>query len=236
MINITNEDNMLLMARYPDNYFDLAIVDPPYGIGVAKMAYTQEKNRSAKQKNGNLLNVKKQKYKKSDWDNKPPTKEYFNELKRVSKEQIIWGINYMPYNFVGGRIVWDKCTPEGVSFSDCEIAYCSLHNGIRLFTYLWAGMFQGKSLTEPTTQQGNKLLNEKRIHPTHKPVRLYKWILSKYAKKGFKILDTHLGGGSIAVACCDLGYDLTACEIDKEYFNDSMKRINAVINQTKLDL
>ena len=226
---------MKLMARYEDNYFDLAIVDPPYGINVAKMAYTQEDNRPVKQKNGSILRVTKLKYKHGDWDKKPPTIEYFNELKRVSKEQIIWGVNYMPFEFIGGRIIWDKCTPEGVSFSDCEIAYCSLHDRVRLFTYMWAGMFQGKSLTEPKTQQGNKSLNEKRIHPTHKPVRLYKWILSQYAKEGFKILDTHLGGGSIAIACDDLGFDLTACEIDAEYYNSAMKRLEIAQSQTKLN-
>ncbi len=235
-ITITNEDNMELMGRYPDKYFNLAIIDPPYGINVAKMAYTQEDNRSVKQKNGNTLRVKKLKYKHGDWDNEPPTPEYFKELKRVSENQIIWGVNYMPFVFKGGRIIWDKCVPDGVSFSDCEIAYCSLHNRVRLFTYMWAGMFQGKSLIEPKTQQGNKKLNEKRIHPTQKPIKLYKWLLHNYAKSGDKILDTHLGSGSIAIACYDMGFDLTACELDKDYYEAAMKRFNQHKAQLTLDL
>ena len=230
MINITNEDNMELMARYSDNHFDLAIVDPPYGINVAKMAYTQEDNRPVKQSNGGTLRVKKLKYKHGDWDRNPANVIYLNELLRVSKNQIIWGVNYMDFHLKGGRIIWNKCVPKGVSFSDCEIAYCSLFNGVRMVTYMWAGMMQGSS-SNWNIQEGNKKLNEKRIHPTQKPIKLYEWLLTNYAKPNQKILDTHLGSGSIAIAIDNvnkiekMNLTLTACELDTDYFNAAMKRI-----------
>lgn len=235
MNDLRNIDCMKLMAEYPDKYFDLAICDPPYGINVAKLAYTQEDNRPCKQKNGTTLRVKKLKYEHKDWDKSPPPQEYFDELKRVSKEQIIWGVNYFKWQGLGkGRIKWNKCVPEGVSFSNYEYAYCSFIDTEIEFTYMWAGMCQGKSLNEPTTQQGNKKLNEKRIHPTHKPIRLYDWLLKNYSKEGMKILDTHLGGGSIAISCLRNGVHLTGSEIDKGYFDAMTKRINEYNSQTKL--
>lgn len=234
MTQITNEDNMELMSRYEDNYFELAIVDPPYGIGVAKMAYTQEDNRPVKQKNGKILRVKKLKYSHGNWDDNPAGDVYLKELLRVSKNQIIWGINYMDFHLKGGRIVWNKCVPKGMSFSDCEISYCSIFNGVKIITYMWAGMNQGKSIKEGHIQQGNKKLNEKRIHPTQKPVKLYEWLLMNYAKEGDKILDTHLGSGSIAIACHNLGFELTACELDKDYYEAAMKRINEHKSQIRM--
>jgi len=232
-MTITNEDNMALMARYPDNYFDLAIVDPPYGIGADKQSI---KPILVKQKNGTNLKVKNtNKYTQKDWDNKIPTDEYFIELKRVSKNQIIWGANY--FGLIGGYLVWDKLNGECDQF-DCEIAYNSFNNRTDLVYFMWQGMFQGiycgKDIKKALIQQGNKQLNEKRLHPTQKPVALYKWILDKYAKQGDKILDTHLGSGSIAIACHDYGFDLTACELDKEYFDKAMQRINNHVAQQKL--
>lgn len=225
-LTITNEDNMQLMARYPDNYFDLAIVDPEYGIGASKPS---KKPNKAIQKNGNILNVKSQKYNHKDWDNKPAGSEYFKELFRVSKNQIIWGVNYYDYDLRGGRIVWNKMNGDSDQFG-CEIAYCSLNNRTDIVNYLWAGMFQGvycgSNIQKALIQQGNKQLNEKRIHPTQKTILLYKYLIDKYASEGMKILDTHLGSGSIAIACHDYGFDLTACELDKEYFDKAMERIN----------
>jgi len=234
-INFFNIDCMEFMKSKPDGCYDLAICDPPYGIGVAKMAYTQEENRPCKQKNGNVLRIKKKVYKKSDWDKTPPTKEYFDELFRVSKHQIIWGINYFDLNNIGnGRIKWDKCVPDGVSFKKYEHAYCSIIDYEEEFTYLWAGMSQGKSLSEPTTQQGNKKLNEKRLHPTHKPLKLYLWTINKFAKKGWKLLDTHGGGMSIAIASDLAGLDLDICEIDKEYFDNGVQSFKIHKSQTRL--
>jgi site-specific DNA-methyltransferase (adenine-specific) len=234
-IELHNVDCMELMKKTPDNYYELSICDPPYGINVAKMAYTQEDNKPVKQKNGKILRVKKIKYKLGAWDKTPPPEEYFKELFRISKNQIIWGIKHYSLKGLGsGLITWNKCVPEGVSFNNYEHAYCSLLDKEIEFTYLWAGMFQGKSLSEPTIQQGNKKLNEKRIHPTQKPVKLYRWLLINYAKEGDKILDTHLGSGSHAIACHDLGFDLTACEIDKDYFEAARKRLKTHKMQLKL--
>lgn len=232
---VYNEDNMVGMTRYPDKYFDLAIVDPPYGIDVAKMAYTQEENRPCKQKNGKTLRIKKLKYKHGDWDKSPPQKEYFNELFRVSENQIIWGVDYFNLSGIGcGRIKWNKLVPEGMSFHKYETAYCSLIDETVEFDYLWAGMCQALSLKEPTTQQGNKKLNEKRIHPCHKPINLYLWLLKNYAKEGDKILDTHLGGGSSRIACDKMGFDFVGFELDKEYFDASVKRFEIYKSQGKL--
>jgi site-specific DNA-methyltransferase (adenine-specific) len=234
-MNITNEDNMQLMARYSDNYFDLAIVDPPYGIGADKQS---TKPILVKQKNGTTLKVKNTNhYTQKNWDNEIPTDEYFQELKRVSKNQIIWGANY--FGLIGGYLVWDKLNGECDQF-DCEIAYNSFNKRTDLIYFMWQGMFQGiycgRDIRKALIQQGNKQLNEKRVHPTQKPVALYKWLLDKYAKQGDKILDTHLGSGSIAIACHDYNFDLTACELDTEYYDAAMKRINNHKKQLKLFL
>jgi site-specific DNA-methyltransferase (adenine-specific) len=213
---ITNEDNMLLMARYPDNYFDLAIVDPPYGIG-------ESKNNDFGKKIKNSA-TKKTNYKKKDWDSEVPNKDYFNELIRVSKNQIIWGVNNFYFNFSSGRIFWDKDVPkEFYSSSKGEIAFKSFNKSIDLVKITWNGMIQ--------QDMKNK---ETRIHPTQKPVALYKWLLEKYAKPNDKILDTHLGSGSIAIACHEYNFELTACELDKEYYDAAVKRITNHVGQTKL--
>ncbi len=155
----------------------------------------------------------------------PPTKEYFDELFRVSKNQIIWGCNYFDYIFPStGRIVWDKCNGKS-TFSDCEIAYCSSHDSVRMFRFMWNGMMQGKSIEEGHIMQGNKKLNEKRIHPTQKPVTLYEWLLTKYAREGDIILDTHVGSGSSLIACERLGFEYIACDIDPFYFAAANERI-----------
>ena len=233
-IRITCEDNMVMMSRYPDNYFDLAIIDPPYGIGASRPSV---KPNTVLQRNGTKLSVKQSGYKHKDWDDKPAGIEYFQELKRVSKQQIIWGCNYYDYPLCGGRIVWDKLNGESDQFG-CEIAYNSLNNRTDIVYYLWSGMIQGLIATEVVqkalVQQGNKQLNEKRIHPTQKPIKLYKWLLDKYAKPGDKILDTHLGSGSIAIACHDYGFDLTACELDEDYYKSAIKRIQQHVSQQKL--
>jgi len=234
-INFFNVDNVEFMKTKTDKYYDLAIVDPPYGINVAKMAYTQEENRPCKQKNGTTLRIKKLKYKHGDWDKMPPPQEYWEQLFRVSKNQIIWGIKHYDLKGLGnGLITWNKCVPEGVSFNNYEHAYCSLLDKEIEFTYMWAGMCQGKSLTEPATQQGNKQLNEKRIHPTHKPIRLYRWLISEFAQKGWKLLDTNGGGMSISIAADELNYDLDICEIDEDYFNAGVQRYETFKRQMRL--
>ena len=206
-INITNEDNMALMSRYPDNYFDLAIVDPPYGIGANKMT---------------LGNGKKKIYRGlNDWDKTIPNENYFSELFRVSKNQIIWGGNYMTEFLpaTSAWLFWDKMTGLN-DFADGELAWTSYNGALRKITKQWLGSNAKDGL--------------ERIHPTQKPIYLYLYILKKYANEGDKILDTHLGSGSIAIACHDLGFELTACELDKEYFDAAMKRINNHKKQLKL--
>lgn len=202
MIQITNEDNMALMARYPDKYFDLAIVDPPYG-GNDAIGLKDNKTKETQA-------AKRTDYKV--FENVAPSKEYFIELKRVSKHQIIWGVNfYNNYDLSGGRICWDK---KGTAFGRAELAYYSGSKSVNICEIVWNGMIQH--------DMKNK---EDRIHPTQKPVKLYEWLLMNYAKEGDKILDTHLGSGSIAIACHNLGFDLTACELDKDYYEAALKRL-----------
>jgi site-specific DNA-methyltransferase (adenine-specific) len=217
-ITITNEDNMLLMARYPDNYFDLAIVDPPYGIGVAKT--------------GQIGTGKK--FTPKNWDKGIPDISFFNELKRVAKKQIIWGVNYFDgMGLNGGRIIWNKLGRDicrrkvAPTFSECEIAYYSDANNVKMYSYTYIGNVQGNDYQILWSETN-------RIHPTQKPIALYKWLLDKYAKENDKILDTHLGSGSIAIACHDYGFELTACELDKEYYDKAIQRIVNHTNQTKL--
>lgn len=214
-ITITNEDNMELMARYPDNYFELAIVDPPYGINAdiknnGKNSDRHEKTSLAK------INT----YKKTNWDNAIPNDDYFTELKRVSKKQIIWGANF--FGLKGGYLYWHKNVTMP-TYSTGELAWLSWLNKIDFVNITWHGMLQQ-----------NMQNKEIRIHQTQKPVALYKWILDKYAKQGDKILDTHLGSGSIAIACHDYGFDLTACELDTEYYEKAIERIGNHVKQLTL--
>ena len=228
-IEITNEDNMLLMARYPDKYFDLAIVDVEYGIGASKPS---KKPSTVKQKNGNIHSVKSPNYTAKDWDFKKSEKKYFKELFRISQKQIIFGGNY--YGLSGGYLVWDKLNGDSDQFG-CEMAWLSFTNRTDIVRFMWSGMIQGcycgKEVLKAAIQQGNKRLNEKRIHPTQKPVALYAWLLKNYAKQGDKILDTHLGSGSIACAVHraniidKMNLTLTACELDKEYYDAAILRI-----------
>jgi len=229
---VKNMDCMEYMAQFPDNYFDLAIVDPPYGIGADKPSIKPE---NVKQKNGNYLRVNSNKYQHKNWDNSIPNDDYFNELIRVSKNQIIWGANY--FGLIGGYIVWDKLNGDSDQY-DCELAYQSFNNRTDIVRFMWQGMFQGvycgNDIKKATIQQGNKKNNEKRIHPTQKPVALYRWLLQNYAKQGDKILDTHLGSGSSRIAADMEGFDFYACELDKDYFDASCKRFEQYKLQTKL--
>lgn len=235
-MKITNEDNMELMARYSDNYFDLAIIDPPYGLDFAKY------NRVSTASNGEKY-ISNQ-YKKGNWDEGIPNENYFKELFRVSKNQIVWGGNYFPFiwNYGGkGFIYWHKGNPVP-NFADGELAWTSFDKVAKQFDFRYYGNLEGKSST------GDK------IHPTQKPVALYEWLLINYAQRkcnhkhseqerelcsdcrnsDVKILDTHLGSGSIAIACHNLGFDLTACELDKDYFEAAMKRLKQHTAQQRL--
>ena len=196
MITITNEDNMELMKRYPDKYFDLAIVDPPYGL-----------ERFKANDGGNSKKIKSFGDKDKNWNNIKPQKEYFNELFRVSKYQIIWGSNNFELPTSEYFIIWQKGNALEFSFAMVEQAWTNVKKPAKLFKHLHVQN------------------TDNRIHPTQKPVKLYEWLLMNYAKQGDKILDTHLGSGSIAIACHNLGFDLTACELDTEYYNNALKRL-----------
>lgn len=211
---VYNMDCMEYMRSIPDKFFELAIVDPPYFDGPNRLGYYGS--------GISLSGVRLAGYKAKHWS--VPGMDYFNELFRVSKNQIIWGVNYYPYNcFSSGRIVWNKVNGES-SFSDCEIAFCSIIDTVRMFTYMWNGMCQGKSLKEGHIQQGDKRKNEKRIHPTQKPISLYAWLLYNYAKPGDKIFDSHLGSGSSRIAAYKMGFDFWGTEIDKDYFEAQENR------------
>ena len=222
---VFNEDCMVGMAQYPDKYFELAVIDPPYGIGEDGLS-----NNSRGGYNQDGLFTKPTLFKAKQWDKEPAPIEYFNELFRVSKNQIIWGANH----FLGMNspcwIVWDKLNGE-TDFADCELAWSSFKTAVRKFSYRWNGWGQGNFVNGRDNH-----LKEKRIHPTQKPIAIYKWILKNYAKPGDKILDTHLGSGSSRIAAFDGGFDFTGYEIDKEYFDASVKRFQNHISQLKLEL
>lgn len=194
-IEITNENNLDLMKRYSDKYFDLAIVDPPYGIGISK-------------------NPVRQMHKGKDWDNEIPSKQYFDELFRVSKNQIIWGGNYFDLPPSQGFYIWDKKQPENFSLAMCEYAWSSIQKPAKIWSL-------------SVVKEQNK------IHPTQKPIELYEWLIMRNAEKGYKILDTHLGSGSIAIAIDiinkreKLNLQFIGCELDTDYYNKAIERIKS---------
>lgn len=206
-INITCEDNIDLMARYDDNYFDLAIVDPPYGLD----CFDKPESKSDRiDKSGKI----------SKWDTKP-NDDYFKELFRVSKTQIIWGANNFTLPPTEYFIIWNKLQTVN-NFASCEYAWTNYKQPAKVFNFSIH-----KTMSERKSEGG-------KIHPTQKPIQLYQWLLENYAKENDKILDTHIGSGSIAIACDKLGYDLTACEIDREYYKDCMERLKLHQDQLKL--
>jgi site-specific DNA-methyltransferase (adenine-specific) len=195
---IYNMDCMTLLKETPDNYYQLAITDPPYGIGISN-------------------NPVRQQHKKKSWDNEIPNADYFKELQRVSENQIIWGGNYFIEHLPStqGFLIWDKVQPHDFSLAMAEFAWSSFQKPAKIF-------------------KRSVLAEKDKQHPTQKPVALYEWILSNYAKPNDKILDTHCGSGSIAIACNNLGFELTACELDKDYYEASIKRIKAANAQERL--
>ena len=206
-----NIDCMEYMATLPDKYFELAIVDPPYGIGIDGQKETVNKTRNPKQNRKSHI--------AKGWDENIPNAEYFRELDRVSNHQIIWGANYFVQHLnLGskGWIFWYK-GQDGLTMSDGEIAYSSFSKATRQITI-----------------NRVELLKDGTIHPTQKPIKLYEWLLTNYAKTGDKILDTHLGSGSNAIACNNLGFEMVGCELDKDYFDASVKRITQAASQERL--
>lgn len=224
---VFNEDCMIGMHRYPDKYFDLAVVDPIYG-DVTQGGYM-------KNQGGGGLGPHP-KYHTELWNQEKTGKPYFDELFRVSKNQIIWGGNYFCAEIARDSqcwIVWDKCHPAGIKFADAELAWTSFDSATRIFRFLWNGMLQGTP-GNGTKMQANKTLNEKKIHPTQKPVALYTWIFQNYAKPGDKILDTHLGSGSSRIAAYEQDLDFVGFELDKHYFDAQEERFKTHISQLSL--
>lgn len=218
-----NMDCMDGMAQFPDGYFDLAVVDPPYFSGPERRGYYGSKTSK--------IGVHRDYPVSPVWE--IPGRAYFDELRRVAKHYIVWGCNYFSYDFAPGRIVWDKCN-QSTSFSDCELAATDLFKSVRMFRYMWSGMMQGKSITEGHIMQGNKKLNEKRIHPTQKPVALYDWIFQNYTVPGYRVLDAHLGSGSSRIAAYEAKVDFIGIEIDKTYYEAEEQRFQEYTSQTSL--
>lgn len=212
MITLLNCDCLEYMAGLPDKAFDLAIVDPPYGIG--ESGDKESRNRVASNR-----------YVPKDWDNEPPPVAYFQELQRVSHNQIIWGANHFIDRIAlpsSCWVVWDKVTGNS-DFADSELAWTSFKTAVRNFRFQWSGMLQGDMKHKET-----------RIHPTQKPIKLYEWLLTNYAKPGQRILDTHLGSGSSAIAAHNLGFDFVGCELDRDYYEAAQARFQKHIAQASL--
>jgi len=216
MIELLNIDCMEYMKTVPDKYFDLAIVDPPYGISYSSLVGTKKQSDGWKKRT------------KTYWDDYPPKPQYWYELKRVSKNQIVWGGNYFIDYLKPTRnfIIWDKV--QRIDQADCEMAWTSFDGSARIFQYARGN----ESGFAPKLSPEQK--SSANIHPTQKPIKLYKWLLSNYAEPNQKIFDSHLGSGSIAIACHDLGFKLVGCEIDKDYYDAAVKRFNNHKIQTKL--
>ena len=223
---VYNSDCLPAMRTYPDKYFDLAVVDPPYFSGPERRGYYGSRV-SRQNVNRRLYHIAER------WQ--VPGAEYFKELERISKRYIVFGCNYYDYVFAPGRIVWDKCNGTS-TFSDCELAATNCHDSVRLFRYMWNGMMQGKSIEEGHIMRGNKATNEVRIHPTQKPLDLYRWIYTRYAKPGDKILDTHVGSGTSRRAAFDFDLDFVGYEIDKVYFVLQEVEFENHISQIRMNL
>jgi site-specific DNA-methyltransferase (adenine-specific) len=217
-----NIDCMEYMKDIPDKHFALAIVDPPYGIGCDAFGMSRRAYNSLK-----FRNYKGKQWQGGRWDKEPETKEYFIELKRISKNQIIWGANHFIENIPDANsscwLVWKKNGQnQNATNADCELAYSSFDTAVRFFNYDWCGF-------------GYINQGENKIHPTQKPITLYSWILKNYAKQNDNILDTHLGSGSSRIACHKAGYDFVGCEIDKDYFDAQEKRFNDYLKQIPME-
>ena len=207
--NAFNMDCMEAMKEFPDKYFELAIVDPPYGLDLANMNMGAGESKKCSK-------IKNRKWQPKNWDLQTPEESYFDELFRVSKNQMIWGGNYFDLPPCKFYIIWDKEIPEGLSFADCEMCWTSFDKAPRIFRH-------------------SAYLDKKnKFHPTQKPIKLYKWLLTNYAKQGDKIIDTHLGSGSSRIAAYDMGFDFWGYELDSEYFKAQEKRFNNFKIQGKL--
>ena len=225
MTNIVhNIDYRLFLDQNKGFKCDIVLSDIPYGINAGNMPYVKQDGR-IKQKNGRVMVTPKKHYGNEDWDVEVPKQDYYDLMKAISSNQIIFGIEYADWlTETNGRLKWNKGVAEGMSFKSYELAYCSFIDNQDEIDYLWSGMMQGKSHLEPMVMQGNKKKNEKRIHPTQKPIILYYMILEKYAKPGMVIFDSHVGSGSLRIACDIFGCHFVGCEINKNTFDKQEAR------------
>lgn len=240
-------DCMEYMATLPAGRFSIGISDPPYGIGESSKNH-KSRNRPIKQKNGNYLRTKQPEYGKSDWDSAIPPPEYFTELFRVTQQQIIFGANYFPATagtpfktprreeydrFIEERptnwIIWDKVNGNS-DFNDCELAWTSFPIKTTIFQYMWQGMFQGVSADQGHIMQGNKKLNEKRIHPTQKPLALYQWLAKNFLKPGDDWFDSHMGSQNSRIVAYLMGFNYYGCEKDGRHFEDGCNRFTKLVS------
>jgi len=250
-IEITTECNMDLMGRYEDKYFPIAIIDPQFGIGESSKNH-KSRNTPIKQKDGSYLKAPESNYSKKKWDDKPANTDFFNEIIRVSQQQVVFGGNYFR-RLIGftckpprrseysdfiirnpkGYIIWDKINGSN-DFNDCEVIYTSFNFDSFVVYYMWNGMMQGVEVSTDFSvankQIGNKKLNEKRMHPTHKPSKIYFWLFEFIYSLGFcfeTVLDTNVGQGTIILPCLAKNINLIACDIDEEYTSIAKQRINS---------
>lgn len=222
---------MDIMKQLPDKSIDLAIVDPPYGIRADRMFIVSSIKNDPR--NGRPIMATKRRI--GNWDNNRPDIKYFDELQRMSKNQIIFGGNYFADLLPAKScwIVWDKVNGK-CDQADCELLWTSFNTAVRQIRFMWSGLLQGKSITEGHISQGNKKLCDKRFHPTQKPIKVLRWILQNYAKPGDLIFDSHSGSGSLTIACIEEGFNYIACEIDPDYHKASIERVQPYLDQGKL--
>lgn len=226
-------NNMLGMAKHPDKFFNLVLADVPYGIGEGKKAETR--SEFVKQKSGSTLYLPNR-HKSKEWDDKQPEQSYFDEIFRVGKKHIIFGENYIQFSqkdSSSGRIFWDKVNGTN-DFSDGELLWTNLFSSVRQIEFMWNGFMQATSIHDGRAPNGNKKKNQIRIHPTEKPIQLYKWFFMNYAQPGWKILDTNLGSGASRIAAYDMDFPFWSFENDKEYFDAQEERFQNHIKQERI--
>lgn len=228
-------DRLKFIKRLPDKCIDWVVDDFPYGIGADKMGYTRKQIQTKTQPNGNRLEIKMGNYHKGNWDSATPNQEYFNEILRISHNQIMFGIEYVDWDFVGpGRIKWNKMVADGSTFKKYELAYCSSIDYTHEINLLHSGMMQAKSIAEPTVMQGDKRLNEKKIHLCQKPVLLYDILYRDFIPQGSIVLDPDSGSGSNRISARKWGVHFIGCEIDPIMHAKEEHRFQQFISQTKL--
>lgn len=228
-------DCLDIMKQLPDKCIDLVLTDPPYGIGENNGQYKSRNKNRIDKRSGRPIIINHPGYKKSEWDSKIPDKKYFDEIFRISKNQVIFGGNYFIEYLKNTScfIVWDKCNGES-DFADCELAWTSFRTAVRKIEYMWSGFCQGKSITEGRINQGNKKKCEKRIHPTQKPVALFGWILQNYSTPSMTVFDPFAGSGTTAIACLETGRDYILVEKEPDYVEIINKRIATWKEQWRL--